>query len=224
MSSSEDKVREAENKIQEGKDTFLEKLREDGVVNPAGLAMAGFGALFLAAVPLTSWVAQPNSLVEKAVNGLCHSVAFLGSAGASTRVSQTGKIAALSTLYIAVTYAFSGAASAAGVDAGNEEGRDNNYPRAQVQNLKGLPLRLHSAHYNLMEMFPGFAVTAGLAQAMAPGDQTLINLLGLHVLSKVFLYYPAYIFNVGTPRTLAHILATASVINVALRLSKRPIL
>ena len=86
-----------------------------------------------------------------------------------------------------MTYAFSGAGSAAGVAASTEKGRDNLYPRKQTQALEGLPLRLHSAHYNLMEMFPGFALSAALAQSMAPGDQTLINLLGLHVLSKVFL-------------------------------------
>jgi len=109
-----------------------------------------------------------------------------------------------------MTYAFSGAGSAAGTDAGTEEGRDNNHPRKQVQNLTGLPLRLHSAHYNLMEMFPGFALSAALAQTMAPGDATLTNLLGL--------------LNLGAPRSIAHILATASVINVALRLAKRPLL
>lgn len=71
---------------------------------------------------------------------------------------------------------------------GNEKGRDNKEPRAQVQNLRGLPLRLHSAHYNMLEKFPGFALSAALAQAMAPGEQSLINLLGLHVISKVFVY------------------------------------
>ncbi|KAI7710605.1 hypothetical protein KC353_g9583 [Hortaea werneckii] len=200
---------------------FLSKLRQDGVIRPQGLAFAGFGAVFLAAIPLTSWIAQPNSLLEKTVNGVCSSIAYVGSAGASGRVSNGGKIAALSTLYIAMTYALSGAGSAAGVEAGTEEGRDNNHPRKQVQKLEGLPLRLHSAHYNLMEMFPGFALSAALTQAIAPADQTLINLLGLHVLSKVFLYYPSYLLNIGVTRSIGHVLATASVINVALRLSKK---
>ncbi|KAK4553435.1 hypothetical protein LTR86_009492 [Recurvomyces mirabilis] len=214
----------AEQKAQEAKDTIIAKLKEDGVVNPKGLAMAGFGGLFIAAVPLTSWIAQENGLAEGLVNGVCSAVAWLGSAGSTSRVAQTGKIAALSTLYIAMTYAFSGAGSAAGVEAGNEEGRDNNHPRSQVQNLQGLPLRLYSAHSNLMEMFGGFGLTAALTAAIAPADQSLINLLGLHVISKCFIYYPAYLFNVGPARTVAHVLATASVINVALKLSKRPIL
>ncbi|KAK5701074.1 hypothetical protein LTR17_022905 [Elasticomyces elasticus] len=208
---TQEKLQQGKEKAEEVKNTFVQKLREDGVVNPQGLATAGFGALFLAAVPLTSWITQSNGLVEKAVNGVCHSVAYIGSAGSQSGTSQTGKIAALSTLYVAMTYALSGAGSAAGLDAGTEEGRDNNHPRRQVQGLTGLPLRLHSAHYNLMEMFGGFGLTAALAQAMAPGDQSLINLLGLHVISKVFVYYPAYLFNYGAPRTVAHILATASV-------------
>ncbi|USW58934.1 Putative membrane-associated, eicosanoid/glutathione metabolism (MAPEG) protein [Septoria linicola] len=215
---------EAKAKAQEGKDTLVHKLQDDGVEDPAGLAMFGFGGLFLAAIPLTSWITQPNSIIEKAVNGVVGTVGFLASAGSSSAVPQTGKIAALAGLYVTVTYALSGAGSAAGVAAGNKEGRDNLHPRAQVKNLRGLPLRLHSAHYHLMEMFPGFAISAALAQAMAPGDQTLINLLGLHVIAKCFIHYPSYVFNLGTPRTLSHVVATASVINVALRLAKKPLI
>ena len=192
-------------------------------------------------MPLTSFLVQPNGLLEKAVNALCSGVAFVGSAGSSKSVSQTSKVAALSTLYIAMTYAISGANSVAGVASAQKEGRDNKYPRAQLQGLSGLPLRLHSAHYNMMEKFPGFALSGALAQTMAPGDQSLINLLALHVISKIFVYvhssidipidlelkptryrhYPAYLLNLDTPRSVAHIIATASVINVALKLSKR---
>ena len=162
--------------------------------------MFGFTGLFLATVPVTSWLAQPNGLLEKAVNGVCSAVAFVGSAGSMSTVPQTGKIAALGALYVTVTYALSGAGHAAAVEAGNKEGRDNNHPRAQIKNLTGLPLRLHSAHYHLVEFFPGFALTAALAQAMAPGDQALINLLGLHVLAKVFVYvsFIIIIVTVGT--------------------------
>lgn len=38
---------------------------------------------------------------------------------------------------------------------GREEGFDNDHPRKHVHNLEGLPLRLRSAHYALMENFPG---------------------------------------------------------------------
>lgn len=218
---AKDKAAQAKQQAQEGKNTLLKKLEDDGVVNPKGLAMFGFTGLFLAGVPVTSWIAQPGGMLEKAVNGVCSAVAFVGSAGSTSAVPQTGKIAALGTLYLVVTYALSGAGHAAAVDAGNKEGRDNEHPRAQIKNLTGLPLRLHSAHHHLVEFFPGFALTAALSQAVAPGDQTLINLLGLHVLSKVFVHYPSYIFNIGVPRTLSHVVATASVINVALKLSRK---
>lgn len=115
-------------------------------------------------------------------------VSLAATAGASSAaVPQTGKIAALTALYVATTFAVSGAGSAAAVTAAYKEGRSNKHPRAQFGGLRGLPLRLYSAHANLMEMFGGWAVTAALTQAMAPGDQNLINLLGLHVISKVFL-------------------------------------
>lgn len=128
------------------------RLADDGVENPAGLSMIGFGALFLAAVPVTSFITQPGGVLEKAVNGVCHSVAWLGTAGATGAVAQTGKIAALSTLYITVTFALTGAASVAGQAAGSKQGRDNKMPRASTASLRGLPLRLYSAHSNLMEM------------------------------------------------------------------------
>lgn len=156
-------------------------------MNPKGLSLAAAGGLFVAAIPLTSFLAQRNGLLEKLVNVLCSGVALVGSAGSNSKVTQNCKIAALSTLYIATTYGFSGAASSAGVFAGHKEGRDNNHPRKQVQTLEGLPLRLHSAHYHLLENFPGFGLAAALAQSMAPGDQTLVNLLGLHVLCKLLM-------------------------------------
>lgn len=37
-----------------------------------------------------------------------------------------------------------------------------------------------------MEMFPGWAVVAALAQGIAPHDQGVVNLLGLHVVVKCF--------------------------------------
>lgn len=153
--------------------------------NPSGLLLTGFSALFLAAIPLTSYITQPNSIFEKSLNGLTSTLTHL--IPSSSPTSSTNKIATLATLYLTVTYALSGAASAAGINSAYAEGRDNNYPRKQVVGLKeGLPLRLYSAHYHLMEMFPGWAVVAALAQGIAPRDQGVVNLLGLHVVVKCF--------------------------------------
>jgi uncharacterized MAPEG superfamily protein len=80
-------------------------------------------------------------------------------------------------------------------------------------------LRLRSAHYNTMEMFPSFAIVAALAQVLAPTDPQIINLLGLHVIAKMGLFYPSYIANVPPTRTLAHVLATGAVVNVGYRLA-----
>lgn len=153
--------------------------------NPSGLLLTGFSALFLAAIPLTSYITQPNSIFEKSLNGLTSTLTHL--IPSSSPTTSTNKIATLATLYLTVTYALSGAASAAGINSAYAEGRNNNYPRKQVVGLKeGLPLRLYSAHYHLMEMFPGWAVVAALAQGIAPHDQGVVNLLGLHVVVKCF--------------------------------------
>lgn len=155
--------------------------------NPSGLLLTGFSALFLAAIPLTSYITQPNSIFEKSLNGLTSTLTHLIPSSSSSTTTSTNKIATLATLYLTVTYALSGAASAAGINSAYAEGRDNNYPRKQVAGLKeGLPLRLYSAHYHLMEMFPGWAVVAALAQGIAPHDQGVVNLLGLHVVVKCF--------------------------------------
>jgi uncharacterized MAPEG superfamily protein len=121
-----------------------------------------------------------------------------------------------------------------------EEGLDNEHPRKYVGQLEGLPLRLRSAHYALMENFPGklflstfpilrqgrnvlikaaFALAAALAQVIAPTDAQVVNLLGFHVIAKLLVHYPAYLSNIVVPRTVAHISATAALINVCWRLA-----
>lgn len=138
-------------------------------------------------VPLTSIIARRNGLLETLVNILCKSVVLISSAGRVTQVSQTSKIAAMSCFYLTVAYGFTSANAAAGSEAGHVEGRDNLSPRLQNHKLRGLPLRLQSAHQHMLEIFPLFAIGAALTQVMVPGDQGLINLLGLHVLTRVFL-------------------------------------
>lgn len=128
-------------------------------------------------------------------------------------------IPALSALYVFWTFGASGAISAAGQAMGREEGLDNNHPRKHIHELDGLPLRMRSAHYGLLENFSAFALAAALAQYLAPNDREILNLLGYHVLAKLFVYYPAYIFDVAPPRTLSHLSATAALINVCWRLA-----
>ncbi|KUJ08309.1 uncharacterized protein LY89DRAFT_677179 [Mollisia scopiformis] len=183
----------------------------DGVVNSNGILMIAFGPIFLAFIPVTNYITTPNSLVQKAIETL------LAAIPGSASIPSNRVIPALSAFYIFWTFAATGAASAAGLGASRKEGLDNSHPRKDISALRGLPLRLRSAHYNTMEMFPikGFALAAALAQITAPTNQNLINLLGLHVLLKTFIYYPAYILDIAPLRSLAHLGATASVINVA---------
>lgn len=64
-----------------------------------------------------------------------------------------------------------------------------------------------------------FALAAALAQVLAPNDAQIVNLLGFHVMAKLFVHYPAYLSNIALPRTLAHVSATSALINVCWRLA-----
>ena len=123
-------------------------------------------------------------------------------------------IPALALVYAIWTFAASAAISVAGQAMSRPEGHDNSHPRKHRQSMTGLPLRLMSAHHSLMESFPLFASAASLAQGLAPGEQEMVNLLGLHVLLKVFIFYPAYVFNVSPVRSLSHLLSTAAILRV----------
>jgi uncharacterized MAPEG superfamily protein len=180
-------------------------------VNPSGAAIGGFAAAYLIGVPITSFITKPDSILQSLVQGVCKLI--------PGGVANGRTIPALSALYIFMTFGASGAFSAAGQAMGRKEGLDDNNPRKYVQELEGLPLRLRSAHYGLLENFAGFALAASLAQSLAPRDQQITNLLGLHVLLKVFLYYGSYLGNIPPPRTLSHVLATSAVMNVCYRLA-----
>ncbi|KAL5119964.1 hypothetical protein ACEQ8H_002062 [Pleosporales sp. CAS-2024a] len=188
---------------------------ENGILNPSGVALVGAAPLYLALIPVTSLVTKPDSIIQSLTHAL---VKLLP--GVSTAAITSGRaIPALSALYLFWTFGASGAASAAGQAMGRQLGLDNEHPRKHVHELEGLPLRLRSAHYALMENFPAFALAAALAQVIAPADAQIVNLLGLHVMAKLGVHYPAYLGNVALPRTFAHLGATAALINVCWRLA-----
>jgi len=107
--------------------------------------------MYLALVPLTSYLTTPNSICQS----LTHAVIKLLPGVGVSSITSGRAIPALSALYLFWTFGASGAASAAGQAMGREEGFDNDHPRKHVNELSGLPLRLRSAHYALMENFPG---------------------------------------------------------------------
>ena len=100
-----------------------------------------------------------------------------------------------------------------------EEGLDPNHPRKHINNMDGLPLRMRSAHYGLVENFPAFALAAALAQILAPNNREIINLLGYHVIAKLLIYYPVYLLNIGPPRTFAHVSSISALVGVCWRLA-----
>lgn len=158
---------------------------------------------------------KPNGVTQKLSETLIQLIPGVG----ISSISSGRAIPALSALYLFWTFGASGAASAAGQAMAREEGLDNNEPRKHINSLDGLPLRLRSAHYALMENFPAFALAAALSQVIAPTDSQIVNLLGYHVIAKLLVHYPAYLANIALPRTLAHISATSALINVCWRLA-----
>lgn len=191
--------------------------------------------MYLALVPLTSYLTKPDSICQSLTHAL---IKLLPGVGVSS-ITAGRAIPALSALYLFWTFGASGAASAAGQAMARDEGLDNDHPRKHVNDLDGLPLRMRSAHYALMENFPGtahlldylrgarsrltldkaFALAAALAQVLAPNDAQIVNLLGFHVIAKLLVHYPAYLSNIALPRTLAHISATSALVNVCWRLA-----
>ncbi|KAK3203386.1 hypothetical protein GRF29_112g1135042 [Pseudopithomyces chartarum] len=140
------------------------------VVNSNGAFVLAAAPMYLALIPLTSYLAKPNGVVQKLSESLVKLVPGIG----ISSISSGRAIPALSAIYLFWTFGASGAASAAGQAMAREDGLDNNHPRKHVSQLEGLPLRLRSAHYALMENFPGFALAAALAQVIAPNDSQRI--------------------------------------------------
>lgn len=120
-------------------------------INPSGAMVLAAAPMYLAMVPLTSYLTNPNSICQSLTHAL---IKLLPGVGVSS-ITSGRAIPALSALYLFWTFGASGAASAAGQAMGREEGLDNDHPRKHVGGLDGLPLRLRSAHYALMENFPG---------------------------------------------------------------------
>ena len=70
-----------------------------------------------------------------------------------------------------------------------------------------------------MEIFPAFALSAGLVTTLAPANQQLVNLLGLHVLVKLFVFWPSYLADIDALRGPAHLLSIGSLVTVAWKLT-----
>ncbi|KAJ5270569.1 hypothetical protein N7497_008661 [Penicillium chrysogenum] len=185
----------------------------NGINNPSGIFLAATGPAYVAFAPVAVAITKPESTVQKLIETVIDYT--VGSDVASGRA-----IPALTVLYAFWTFAGSGSLSVAGQAMSRPNGLDNDHPRKHRGNMEGLPLRLMSAHHSLVEIFPLFAAGACLAQVLAPGDQQILNLLGLHVLLKVFAFYPSYVVGFAPIRSLAHLLSVSAMVKVLWLLAK----
>lgn len=191
--------------------------------NPSGIFLSALGPLYLvgafrnkmevyanklkALSPATPAITKPGGKAQKLIEAV---VSLID----RSDVASDRMIPALALVYAIWTFAGSSAISVAGQAMSRPEGLDNDHPRKHRQNMNGLPLRLMSAHHSLMEGFPLFATAACLAQGLAPGEQQILNLLGLHVVVKLFIFYPSYVFNISPMRSLSHLLSVAAILKV----------
>lgn len=155
---------------------------------------------------MASRIAAPNGIVQKLTE---NAISF----AIRSNVASDRAIPALSLVYAFWTFAGSGALSVAGQAMSRSAGLDNDHPRKHRSEMTGLPLRLMSAHHALVEIFPLFATAACFAQVISPGDQQIKNLLGLHVLMKTFVFYPAYVTGIAPVRSLSHLLAISAILS-----------
>lgn len=183
-------------------------------MNPKGIIVAITALGYLGFLPVSSYAAHTEILhkVIERVAGLVPG--FSASASSSSRI-----IPALSAIYVFWTFGASGALSAAGQGMSRKAEFDNNHPRQHLHGMTGLPLRMYSAHYNLVENFAPWALAAALTQVLAPGDRELTGLLGYSAIAKLLFFYPAYLLNIAPVRSLAHLNANAAIINVCWRLA-----
>ncbi|KAJ5555014.1 hypothetical protein N7535_007456 [Penicillium sp. DV-2018c] len=176
----------------------------NGINNPSGIFFTATGPLYLIFAPVTSAITAPNGIVQNAISTV---LTLVGGDITSDRA-----IPALALLYGFWAFAGSGALSVAGQAMARATGYDNDHPRKHRAALDGLPLRLVSAHNSLLEIFPLFAATACLAQVIAPGDQQIRNLVGLHVLAKTFAFYPSYLAGIPPLRSMSHVISVSALL------------
>ncbi|RMZ89298.1 hypothetical protein DV736_g3469, partial [Chaetothyriales sp. CBS 134916] len=192
-------------------DKAKQLVHNDGIVNPSGALMGSAVMLYIIGVPISSYITKPGGIVQSVAQEALKLI--------PGGVAPDRTIPALAALYTFVTFVGSASLSVAGQAMSRAGKFDNHHPRKHVNNLDGLPLRLRSAHYGLIEHFSSFAVAASLAQILSPRNQQITNLLGLHVVLKVVGFYVAYVANIAPLRSISHVVATSAVVNVLLRLA-----
>ncbi|KIO28963.1 hypothetical protein M407DRAFT_174500 [Tulasnella calospora MUT 4182] len=129
-------------------------------------------------------------------------------------IDRNQMLASTALLYAFTTYVFTSANSIVGVALGSA-GYHHDEPRHAKLFLTGLPYRLTASHQNLLEVFPIFALVAGLTAAQGPSSSLYhqgVTLLALHVFCKTIIFVPAYVKGLGVTRSAAHFIAIGALL------------
>lgn len=143
-----------------------------------------------ALAPVAAAVTKPESTVQKLI-------ATVVNCTVDSNLAFDRAIPALAVLYAFWTFAGSSSLSVTGQAMSRLHSLDNDHLRKHRANMEGLPLHLMSGHHSMIENFPLFAAS----------DQQILNILGLHVLLKVFVFYPSYVVGFAPTRSPSHVLS-----------------
>ncbi|CCA73516.1 hypothetical protein PIIN_07469 [Serendipita indica DSM 11827] len=177
--------------------------------------------LYLAAIPLAEYAARLRliSFIMNKIGPLALWIlsGFDSNAWNGVKIvksdgngSLANSVLITSLFYSFVVYVVSAVISIAGQAAGNQAGYQNHEPRKGKESLTGYCHRMVSAHANLMETFPLFAISVLFTQMIAPNNEHLVELVCLQAFAKTFVYIPSYISNVDLPRTISHFLSVGA--------------
>ncbi|KAG8943264.1 hypothetical protein FRC04_003131 [Tulasnella sp. 424] len=160
---------------------------------------------YITSAAVTVWLSSPGGLLDRFL------IAIFTGFGAipNSRVLESSAL-----LYAFTTYVLTSANSIVGVGLGSS-GYHHQEPRHAKLFLTGLPYRLTASHQNLLEVFPMFALVAGLTAAQGPSSalyHQAVALLALHVFCKAIIFVPAYIKDLGVLRSAAHFIGIGALL------------
>ncbi|KAG8931791.1 hypothetical protein FRC03_012613 [Tulasnella sp. 419] len=150
-----------------------------------------------------------NTVVSHYIDYLLHASSF-------KNVPQDRLILIPGLWYTFVTFIFSAAIAVLG-QAISQAGYRNRAPRTAKTMLTGLPYRMNACHQNLLETFPAFGFTVGIAVVFVDRASPLVRdqvvrLVTLHALLKTFVYLPLYLMDLDEARSLVHFIAVGSLV------------
>ncbi|KAG9047643.1 hypothetical protein FS837_001836 [Tulasnella sp. UAMH 9824] len=160
---------------------------------------------YVASAIVSVWLSSPAGLTDRFLTTF---FTVFGS------IARNQMLASSALLYAFTTYVFTSANSIVGVGLGSS-GYHHDEPRHAKLFLTGLPYRLCASHQNLLEVFPMFALVAGLTAAQGPSNALYhqgVTLLALHVFCKAVIFVPAYIKGLGVLRSAAHFIAIGALL------------